>query len=51
VVVALGAVDLVWDPKRGRTAGRCLHIPPEGEEQGEAEDAEHAGAYIDVVLP
>jgi hypothetical protein len=33
------------------TAGRCLHVPPKGEEQGEAEDAEHAGAYLNVVLP
>ena len=33
------------------TAGRCLRIPPRGEEQGEAEEVEHAGAYLNVVLP
>ena len=33
------------------TAGRCLRIPPRGEEQGEAGEVEYAGAYLNVVLP
>ena len=32
-------------------AGRCLRIPPRGEEEQAAEEGEDAGAYLNVVLP
>jgi len=33
------------------TAGRCLRVPPRGEKEEAAEEGEHAGAYLNVVLP
>ncbi len=33
------------------TAGRCLRFPPRGEKEEAAEEGEHAGAYLNVILP
>ena len=37
--------------ERAVQAGRCLRIPPRGEQEEAAEEGEDAGAYLNVVLP
>ena len=41
----------VPDRKVAQWAGRCLRIPPKGEQEQAAEELEVAGAYLNVGLP
>ncbi len=49
------AADVAQGPDGVRNgalrAGRCLRFPPRGEKEEGAREGEHAGAYLNVVLP